>query len=237
MAAARRCLQGRRIGPGRPAPALDRDRDQAGVGDHRVDLLGLEAVVVGDVRARADAQGLAGEADQAAQALGVVQIVVQQGLWDGAFGEVVHALPAAALDAHHLAVHEGPLDGHLRARPVPPLAGLLRAAQIRGGEGAFGAELLDDLVVGAVGEGVVPVGAVAVGAAAEGEVGPLLDGEDAGGVGPVLEGVCVGPVGVLDRLAADGAEAGVRNEFVGAGEDRDGVELDRAQMAEDAADA
>ena len=31
----------------------------------------------------------------------------------------------------------------------------------------------------------------AVGAAAEGEVGPFLDGEDAGGVGPVLEGVRV----------------------------------------------
>lgn len=70
---------------------------------------------------------------------------------------------------------------------------------------AFGAELFDDLVVGAVRQGVVPVRAGSVGAAAEGEVGPFLHGEDAGGVGPVLEGVCVLPVGGVYCLAAYGA--------------------------------
>lgn len=237
VTAARGCLQGRRVGPGGLAPALDRDRDQARVGDHRVDLLALEAVVVGDVRAGADAQGLARQGDQAAEALRVIQLVVQQRLRDRALGEVVHPLPAAALHAHHLAVHEGALYGDFRAGPVPPLAGALGAAQLRRGERAFGAELLDDLVVGAVGEVVVPVRAASVGAAAEREVGPLLHGEDARGVGPVLEGVRLGPVRVLDRPAGDRAEAGVRDQFVGAGEDRDGVELDRAEMAEHAAHA
>ena len=165
------------------------DRDQAGVGDHRVDLLALEPVVVGDVRARAHAEGPAGQPDQAAHALRVVQLVVQQCGGDGALGEVVDPLPAAALDADHLAVHQGAFDGDLGLRPVPPLAGPLRAAQVRGGQRALGAELLDHLLVGALGERVVPVRAGAVGAAAEGEVGPLLDGQDAGGVRPVLEGV------------------------------------------------
>lgn len=213
------------------------DGDQAGVGDHGVHLLGLEAVVVGEVRAGADAEGLAGQVDQAAQALGVVEVVVQQVGGDGALGEVVDALPAAAFDADDLAVHEGALHGDLGAGPVPPLAGALGAAELGGGEGALGAQLLDDLVVHAVREGVVPVRAVAVGAAAEREVGPLLDGEDARGVRPVLEGVGVGPVGLLHGGAADGAEAGVGDEFVAAGQDGDGVELDRAQVAEDAADA
>lgn len=130
-----------------------------------------------------------GQADQTAYALGVVQVVVQQGVRDGALREVVHPLPAAALHADHLAVHQGPFDGDLLAGPVPPFAGALRAAQFRGREGALGAELFDDAVVGVVRELVVPVGAGSVGAAAEGEVGPFLDGEDAGGVGPVLEGV------------------------------------------------
>jgi hypothetical protein len=237
VAAARRCLQGGRVRPRGLAPALDRHRDQVRVRDHRVDLLALETVIVGDVRARADAQGLAGQADQAAQALRVVQLVMEQGLGDGALGEVVHALPAAALRAHHLAVHQRALYGHLGARPVPPLAGLLRAAQLRGREGAFRAELLDDLVVGAVRQVVVPVRAGAVGAAAEGEVGPFLHGEDAGGVGPVLEGVGVGPVGLVDGFAAYRAQAGVRDEFVGAGQDGDRVELDRAEVSQDAADA
>lgn len=131
VAAARGCLQGRRVCPGRLAPALDRDRDQARVGDHGVYLLALETVVVGEVRARADAQGLARQPDQAAEALRVIQLVVQQGLRDRALGEVVDALPAAALHAHHLAVHERALDGDLGAGPVPPLAGALGAAQLR----------------------------------------------------------------------------------------------------------
>jgi hypothetical protein len=138
------------IRPGGLGPALHRDRDQTRVREHRVDLLALEAVVVGDVRARADAQGLAREPDQTAQALRVVQLVVEQVARDGALGEVVHPLPAAALRAHHLAVHQRALDGDLRARPVPPLAGLLRAAQVGGRERAFGLQLLDDLVVRAV---------------------------------------------------------------------------------------
>lgn len=246
MAAPRGRLQGRGIRPGGLGPALHRDRDQTGVREHRVDLLALEAVVVGDVRARADAQGLAREPDQTAQALRVVQLVVEQIARDGALGEVVHPLPASALRAHHLAVHQRALDGDLRARPVPPLAGLLRAAQVGGRERAFGLQLLDDLVVRAVRQVVVPVRAGAVGAAAEREVRPLLDGEDAGGVRPVLEGVGAGrsravgrggPVGAVHRLAADRAQAGVRDEFVGAGQDGDRVELDRAQVPQYASDA
>ncbi|GAA3504043.1 hypothetical protein GCM10019016_111560 [Streptomyces prasinosporus] len=179
--------------------------------------------------------------DQAAQALGVVQFVVQQGLGDRALGEVVDPLPAAALDAHHLAVHQRALDGDLGAGPVPPVAGALGAAQFRGRERALRAELLDHLVVGAVGELVVPHRPGAVGAAAEGEVGPLLDGEDARGVRPVLERVRRPgtrlPVRVLDGRAAHGAQTGVGDELVGAGQDRDRVELHRAQVAEDPPDA
>ena len=126
----------------------------------------------------------------------------------------------------------------LVAGPVPPLAAVLRAAQLRGGERAFGAQLLDHLSYAPSGQVVVPVRAGAVGAAAEGEVGPLLDGQDAGGVRPVLEGVRpLGPVGVLDRLAADRAQPGVRDQLVGAGQHRDRVQLDGAEMAQHAADA
>src|SRR5690606_2655402 len=137
------------------------------VRDHRVHLFALETVVVGDVRAGAHAQGPAGQADQPAQALGVVQVVVQQCGGHGTLGQVVDPLPAAPLHAHHLAVHQGAFDGDLGAGPVPPLAGALGAAQLRRRERALRAQLLDDLVVGAVGQLVVPVRAVAVGAAAE----------------------------------------------------------------------
>lgn len=168
------------------------------------------------------------------QALGVVQLVVEEGVRDGALGEVVHPLPAASFGAHHLAVHQRALDGDLGLRPVPPLALVLGAAQVRRGQRAFGPQLLDHLLVRPVGQVVVPVRAGAVGAAAEGEVRPLLDGEDAGGVRPVLEGVAVRPVRLVHRLAAHRAQARVRNQLVRPGEDRDRVELDRAQVAQHA---
>ena len=51
---------------------------------------------------------------------------------------------------------------------------------------------------------------------------------------PVFEGSGrVVPVCPLDLLPADGAEPGVRDELVGAGQDGDRVELDRAQAAQD----
>ena len=120
---------------------------------------------------------------------------------DGALGEVVDPLPAAPLGADHLAVHQGPLDGDLRLRPVPPLPAVLRAAQLRGRQRALGAQLLDHRVVGAVRQVVVPVRAGAVGAAAEGEVRPLLDRQDAGRVRPVLEG-CGRPTSTRPRPCA-----------------------------------
>lgn len=164
--------------------------------------------------------------------LQVVQLVMEQWAGDRAFGQVVHPLPAAPLRAHHLSVHQRPLDRDLRRRPVPPLAAVLRAAQFGGRQRALGAQLLDHGLVRRLGQVVVPLWAVAVGAAAEGEVRPLLDGQDAGRVGPVLEGAATGPVGVLDGRAPDGAQPGVRNELVRARQDGDGVQLHRAEMAQ-----
>ena len=78
----------------------------------------------------------------------------------------------------------------------------------------------------------------AVGAAAEGEVGPLLDGQDAGGVRPVLE-ACGRSVqyasSTVVRPTAPRRAYGI--ELVGAGQHRDRVELDRAEVAQHAADA
>ena len=65
MAPARRRLERGGIGPRRDAPALDLDRDEPGVGDDGVDLLALEAVHVGEVGARPDAERASGLRDEA----------------------------------------------------------------------------------------------------------------------------------------------------------------------------
>lgn len=228
--------QRRRVRPRGLPPARHRHRHEPRRLDHRVELLPLDAVVVGDVRARAHAQRLARLPHQAPHALGVVQLVMEQRLWDRPLRQVVDPLPAAPLDHHHLAVHQRPLDGDLPVGPVPPLALVLRAAQLRRGLRALGPQLVDHLVVRPGRQIVVPVRAVAVRAAAEREVRPLLDRQDAGGVRPVLEGVSVGPVGVLDRLTAHGAQARVRNELVRAGQYGDRVELDLTEGAQHPAD-
>lgn len=241
MPAAGRGGQRRGVGPGGLSPALDLDRDQSGVRDDGIDLLGLEAVVVRQIGAGGHAHGGTGLGDQAAEACGVVQIVVEQGIRDGAFGEVVDAFPGAALRADHLAGVEQPLHRDLGLGPVPPLPAVPPAAQLRGGQRAVGPQTVQDRGTGAVGilHDVPAVALGPAGAAAEGEVRPLLDGQDAGGVGPVLEAVrpcrgragrSRGPVGGLDGGAADGAEPGVRHQLMGAGQHRDRVELDGAQM-------
>ncbi len=177
-------------------------------------------------------EGPARQRDQPPPALGVAQLVVQQGIRNGPLGQVVDPLPAAPLGAHHLAIHQGPLDGDLGRRPVPPLAAVLRAAQLGGRQRALGAQLLDHGVVHPVGQIVVPVRAGAVGAPAEREVRPLLDGQDARGVRPVLEGAAARPVGLLHRPAAHRTEAGVGDQLVRAGQHRDRVQLHRAEVAQ-----
>lgn len=164
--------------------------------------------------------------------LGVAQVVVEHGVRDRPLGQVVDPLPAAPLGADHLAVHQGPFDGDLGGRPVPPLPAVLRAAELGRRQRALGAQLLDHRVVRAVGQIVVPVRAGAVGPAAEREVGPLLDGQDARGVRPVLEGAAARPVRLLHRAPAHRAEPGVRNQLVRAGQHRDGVQLDRSEVAQ-----
>jgi hypothetical protein len=71
------------------------------------------------------------------------------------------------------------------------------------------------------------------GPAPEGEVGPMLERQDAGGVGPVLEGGRLGrmPVGSLDLLTRDRPQPGVGDQLVGPGEHADRVELHRADPA------
>lgn len=248
MPAAGRGGERRRIRPGGLGPGLDRHRHQSGVLDDGVHLLALEAVVVGEVRAGGHAHRGAGLGDQAPRARGVVEVVVEQRLGDGALGEVVDPLPAAAFGADHVAGVQQPLHGDLGLGPVPPLAAVATAAQLGGGERAVGPEAVQDGGAGARGvlHDVPAVALGAPGAAAEGEERPLLDGQDAGGVRPVLEavrsgrGVALGgrrPVGALDGRAADRAEAGVGDELVGAGQHGDRVELDGAEVAQHAADA
>lgn len=219
-----------RVRPGGLRPALHHDRDQPRVRHHGVELLALQPVVVRDVAAGADAQGRARQCHQPPPALGVAQIVVQQRIRNGPLGQVVDPLPAAPLGAHHLAVHQGPLDGDLGRRPVPPLAAVLRAAQLGRRQRALVAQLLDHGVVRTVGQIVAPVRVGAVGAAAEREVRPLLDGQDARRVRPVLEGPAARPVGVLHRPAAHRAQPGVGDQLVRAGQHRDRVQLDRAEV-------
>src|SRR4029077_13521170 len=85
-----------------------------------------------------------------------------------------------------------------------------------------------DLVAGAPVALMPAPAAGAQGTPAERVVGPLLDGQHAGGMRPVLERGRPArvPVRPLDPLPRDGAEPGVGHELVGAGEHADGVELD-----------
>lgn len=241
MPAAGRGGQRGGVGPGGLSPALDLDRDQPGVRDDGIHLLGFEAVVVRQVGAGGHPHGGPGLRDQTAEALGVVQIVVEQSVRDGALGEVVHTLPGAAFRTDHIAGVQQPLHRDLGLGPVPPLAAFAPATQLRSGERAIGLQAVQHGGAGALGV-LHDVPAVALGAAgtpAEGEVRPLLDGEDAGGVRPVFKAVrrCrrrVGrsrsPVSGLDGVAAQSAEPGVRHQLMGAGQHRDRVQLHRAQL-------
>ena len=114
-------------------------------------------------------------------------------------------------------------------------AALARAAEIGGGDGAVfqsGAHFVED-----VGVRERRPDAAAELTASKRERRPDFEREDAGGVRVVLEGARgLAPVGVLDCGAADGAEAGVGDELVRAGEDGDGVELDGAGAAKDVGD-
>ena len=152
---------------------------------------------------------------------------------DGALGEVVDALPVAAGGADGVAAEVEGFEGELGVGPGPPAAAAFAcAADVGCGDGAF-AEAGADF-----GEGLLrdldAVDAAAHLGASEGEVGPGLDGEDAGGVCVVLEGAGgLAPVGVFDAGARGRAGAGVGDELVRAGEDGDGVELDGTGAAED----
>ena len=61
---------------------------------------------------------------------------------------------------------------------------------------------------------------------------PVLERQHAGGVGPVLERLALrSPVGLLHPRAADRSQAGVGHQLVRARQDRNGVELHRAEPA------
>ncbi len=230
--------QRRRVGPGRAgralrAPAGHLDRDEPGVGQHRVDLLGPEPVVVRQVGPGRHPERGAALGDQRAQALVIARLAAEQLGRDGPFGQLVDPLPAPALGADHVAEGERPLHRDLRVGPVPPLGGLLRAAQSGGGERALGAELVQHVPVGLRGHLVAPeVAALAVPAAAEGEQRPLLDRQHTGRVRPVLEARPAAPVRRLDGGPPDRAEPRVRDQLVRAGQHRDRVQLDGAQVPE-----
>ena len=66
----------------------------------------------------------------------------------GALGQVVHPLPAAALDATDIADVEQPLHRDLHLGPVPPLAAVLGAAELCRGERSLGAQLGQHLRAG-----------------------------------------------------------------------------------------
>ena len=61
---------------------------------------------------------------------------------------------------------------------------------------------------------------------------PVLERKHAGGVGPVLERLALRPpVGLLDPAPTDRPQAGVGHQLVRTRQDRDGVELHRAEPA------
>ena len=79
------------------APALDADRDQAAAFEHRVDLHALQPVVVGEVGAGCDAQPRPGLGDEPRPAVLVVRLLCEQLGGHRALGQLVDAPPAAAL--------------------------------------------------------------------------------------------------------------------------------------------
>ena len=252
---ARRLGQRRRVGParhhraGRPPAVprlggyLDLDRGQAGgqcgfPGQLRVPGLAVgqlaEPVVVDQVRAGDHAERPGRHPGQVGQAFGVGRIAVQQLAGQHPPGQVIHAAPAVPADADHLAHIQQPLHGDLRFRPVPPGTARLGPAELSGVQRPFGAQPGQHLGAGTF---VALMPAPAPGAeraAAERVPGPLLQGQDAGRVRPVLEGGRLArvPVGALDPLPGHRPEPGVRDEFVGAGQHADGVQLHCAQPAQ-----
>jgi hypothetical protein len=234
--AAHRRLERRRIGPGRRLPARHRGRHEAGLLEHRVDLLAAQAVVLGEVRARGHAERAAGLADEAGQAGRVVRVVGQHRGRQHAVRQVVDALPAPPRRAHHLADVEQPLDRDLDVAPVPPLAAPLPAAQLAGGQRPLRPQAVEHAAQRAPRHGVPALPAGPERPPPEPEPRPFLHRQHAGRVRPVLEGLAA-PVGALDRFPPDRPEPRVGHELVRARQHGDRVELHRAQRAQHRRDA
>ena len=248
--AGHRASQGLGVGPGGqrgPVGTAGRDvhRDQPGRGRRLVRRQHLAVLLL----ARAapahplvvDQVGLGGHAQRPARggrqpdhALLVGGVGGQQLGRQHALGQVVHPAPAGPADAGDLAGVQQPLHGDLGVGPVPPGAALLGPAQLGGRQRALGPDPGQHRRAD-VGVALVPALAPGQqGAAPEAVVGPLLDGQHAGGMGPVLERVRQPrvPVSALDPLPADRAEAGVGDQLMRAGQHADGVQLDGAQPAQ-----
>ncbi len=255
MPPARRLGQRRRIGPARhhgagrrpassrPGGHFDLHRGQAcgqrGLpGEFRVPGLAIgqlaQPVIVDQVRASDHAQRPGRHPGQVGQAFPIVRVAVQQPGRQDPLGQVIHPPPAVPAHADHLAHVQQPLHGDLRVRPVPPGTTRLGPAELGGVERALGPQPGQHLGAGRL---VALVPAPAPGAqraAAERVPRPLLQGEYAGRVGPVLEGGRLArmPVGPLDPVPRHRAEPGVGDELMGTGQHADGVQLHRAEPAE-----
>ena len=145
------------------------------------------------------------------------------GVGDGPLGEVVDPLPAAPLGADHLAVCRAatPRRSSSRTSPTtaPPFFAPPSSVAVSGPSARSWSS--DRVVASPSGSSCPAAAAGAVGAAAEGEVRPLLDGQDAGGVRPVLEGVAAsGPVRALDRARGRRRRAGRTGSARGSGRAR-----------------
>ncbi len=237
-AASRPALQGpeRRLrSEGRPVPSFDLDREQARALDHLFDLPTREAVVRGEIGGRRHAQGHRRSPDEPDVAVTVGELDPEKVLRDRTLGEVVDALEALTPAADELTDVEEPFGSDLGLAPVPPRSALLGPTELSSRERTFGPDAVAHIGAALVSvfQTVPPTAAYDRRPALEGVRGPVLQREDAGGVRPVLEGRARrSPVGPLDPGTPNGPEPGEGDQLVGAGQDRDRVELHGAQACE-----
>ena len=188
-------------------------------------------MVFGEVLDRRHSQRTPGLPDEPPQARRVVGIVGDHLRRQHPLGQVVDALPRAALGADDLADVQQPLDGDLDVRPVPPVGAATTTAELGHRHRPVGAQRREDAVAHLLAHLVPALTASAEVTSPEGEHRPLLDREHARCVRPVLERAAA-PVRVLDPLARHRPEPRIGDELVRAREHRDRVELHGAEAAQ-----